>query len=256
MNTTKGELWRAKLKAFAIHLGVSIVVFGAVIAALIQLWYPEPYFWIDGGLFVISVAAFVDIGLGPSITLALFRPRDPRMRATFVGIGLIQVAALAGGVHLLYEYRPLFVAFIGFPRNEFFPVTQSMLKGAAPVPAGILERSRERPALVYVDLPADPAQRQRVLAAGAAGGKTAFQRTDLYRPAEGPWRDRIFAEGARSKARIEAVFLDKAERVNAYVAAHGGAYDAFAFVPLNARYGRGMLVFDRADGRLLTTLPL
>ena len=141
------SLWRAKLRAFAIHLGLSAIVFAVVIATLIRLWYPEPYFWIDGGLFVMTIAAFVDVGLGPTITLALFKPRDRRMRATFSGIVLLQLAALGGGIHLLYEYRPLFVAFVGFPRNEFFPVTQSMLKGAAAVPAGILERSPERPAL-------------------------------------------------------------------------------------------------------------
>jgi len=250
------SLWRAKVKAFAIHLGLSAAVFGVVIATLIRLWYPEPYFWIDGGLFVMSIAAFVDVGLGPSITLALFKPRDPHMRATFAGIALLQLAALGGGIHLLYEYRPLFVAFIGFPRNEFFPVTQSMLKGVAPLSPDLIERARERPALIYIDLPEDLAARRRMLMAGALGETTVFQRTDLYHPAEEPWRSRIFAEGARSQSRIEAVFLDKAARIREYVAAHGRAYDAYAFVPLNARYGRGMLVFDRADGRLITTLRL
>ena len=249
-------LWRAKLKAFAIHLGASIVVFGAVIALLIRLWYPEPYFWIDGGLFVMTVAAIVDIGLGPSITLALFRPRDPRMPATLAGIALIQFVALGGAVHLLYQYRPLFVVFIGFPRNEFFPVTQSMLQGAAPLPPAVLGKAREHPALVYVDLPDDPAERRRMLMAGAFGEKTVFQRTERYRAAEGEWRSRMLAEGARSEARIEAVFLERAAVVREFVAEHGGSFDPFAFVPLNARYGRGMLVFDRADGRLVTTLQL
>ena len=32
------SLWRAKLKAFAIHLGISAVLFGIVIAVLIRLW--------------------------------------------------------------------------------------------------------------------------------------------------------------------------------------------------------------------------
>jgi len=250
------SLWRAKLKAFAIHVGVSAIVFGIVIAALIRLWYPEPYFWIDGGLYVMTVAAFVDIGLGPSISLAVYRPHDRRMPTVYAVIGLVQLAALGGGVHLLYEYRPLFVAFVGFPRNEFFPVTEAMLRSATDVPRDMIVQARERPALVYIDLPANPAERRRMLLAGQTGDKTVFQHTDLYRPAEGEWRKRIFAEGARNEKRIEAVFQSRAANVKDYIAAHGGSYDAFALVPLNARYGRGMLVFDRANGRLLTTLRL
>jgi len=250
------SLWRAKLKAFAIHVGVSAIVFGVVIAVLIHLWYPEPYFWIDGGLYIMTVAAFVDIGLGPSISLAVFRPRDPRMATVYAIIGLVQLAALGGGVHLLYEYRPLFVAYVGFPRNEFFPVTESMLRSASDVPRDMIARAHERPALVYIDLPENPAERRRMLLAGGTGEKTVFQHTELYRPAEGEWRKRVFAEGARSEKRIVAVFQSRAAIVQAYVAAHGGAFDAFALVPLNARYGRGMLVFDRTNGRLLTTLRL
>jgi len=250
------SLWRAKLKAFAIHLGISAVLFGIVIAVLIRLWYPEPYFWIDGGLYVMTVAAFVDIGLGPSISLAVFRPHDRRMPAVYAIVGLAQLAALLGGVHLLYEYRPLFVAFVGFPRNEFFPVTESMLRSASDVPRDMIARARERPALVYIDLPQVLAERRRMLLAGGTGEKTVFQHTELYRAAEGEWRNRVFAEGARSEKRIEALFQSRAAKVQAYVAAHGGSYDAFALVPLNARYGRGMLVFDRANGRLLTTLQL
>lgn len=250
------RLWRAKLKAFAIHVGISLVVFAVVIAVLIRLWYPEPYFWIDGGLYVMSIAAFVDVGLGPSITLALFRPRDARMPATLAAIAFAQFVAFGGGIYLLYQYRPLFVAYVGFPRNEFFPVTESMLKGATPPSPDLTAQARERPALVYIDLPDEPAERRRLLMGGAMGETTVFQRTDLYRPAEGAWRDRIFAEGARSEPRIEAVHGANAARVRAYVDAHGGNYEAFAFVPLNARYGRGMLVFNRTDGRLIAALRM
>jgi len=250
------RLWRAKLKAFAIHVGVSAIVFGIVIAALIRLWYPEPYFWIDGGLYVMTVAAFVDIGLGPSISLAVFRPHDRRMPKVYAIIGLVQLAALGGGVHLLYEYRPLFVAYVGFPRNEFFPVTEAMLRSATDAPRDMIAQARERPAMVYIDLPTNVAERRRMLMGGKTGEKTVFQHTELYRAAEGEWRSRIFAEGARSETRIVALYQARAASVLSYVAAHGGSYDAFAFVPLNARYGRGMLVFDRADGHLITTLKL
>jgi hypothetical protein len=256
MSPEAGIQWRAKLKAFAIHVGISLVVFAVVIAALIRLWYPEPYFWIDGGLYIMTIAAFVDIGLGPSITLVVFRPRDARMPATLTAIAFAQLVAFGGGIYLLYQYRPLFVAYVGFPRNEFFPVTETMLKGAAPLSWDVTATAGERPAMVYIELPTKPAERQRLLMGGASGETTVFQRTDLYRPAEGAWRDRIFAEGARNERRIEAVHLAKAARVRDYVAAHGGNYESFAFIPLNARYGRGMLVFDRSNGRLITALRM
>ena len=248
-------LYLHKLRAFAIHIGISAVVFTSVIAILVARWYPGPYFWIDGGLYVMTVAAFVDIGLGPSITLAVYRPRAPRMRAILAAIGLAQLAALGGGVHLLYEYRPLAVAFVGAPRNEFFPITRAMLKEAR-LPDGLTQGARERPALIVVEMPTDPAETRRLLMAGLTGGTTLWQRTDLYRPAEGEWRSRMLAEGARNERRIEAVHKENAKRVRDFVAAHGGRFDDFLFVPLNARYGRGFLVFARQDGRLIDTIRM
>ncbi len=256
MSPERRALWVAKLKAFGAHFAISLVVFASVIAVLIELWYPNPYFWVDGGLFVLTVAAFVDIGLGPSITLVVFRPRWPRMRLIFSGIAAAQILALGAGVYLLYEHRPLFTAFIGHPRNDFFPVTKSMVKTDPATLEKLTSLSAERPPLLYLELPEDRGEANRMLMAGLTGQTTVFQRTDLYRPVKGEVLDKVLAAG-RTPQRIELVFLENnMKRVLAYVAEHGGRYEDYAFVPLNGRYGRALLVFRRSDGRMLDAIEM
>jgi hypothetical protein len=252
----RSALWAAKLKAFAIHFSISVAVFAAVIAAMLEAFYPTPYFWVDGGLFVLTIAAIVDVGLGPSLTLVTYVPRHKNTRAILAAIAAAQIAALGAGVYLLYEHRPLAAAFVGYPRNEFFPVTKAMLNPSRDTLAKLEALSPHRPPLTYLELPEDREEVNRMLMEGLSGEKGVFQSIERYRPLQGEHLERVLAAG-RTPQRIELVFFrENLRRIEDYVAAHGGRFESFAFVPLNGRYGRAMLVFTRSDGKLVATIPM
>lgn len=44
-----------KLRAFAIHLTASITIFLIFLGILFFVWYPAPYFEIDGGWAVLNI---------------------------------------------------------------------------------------------------------------------------------------------------------------------------------------------------------
>jgi len=110
------SFWGDRLKASALHLGLSLCI--AALAALLvfAVWYPNPYREISGGreLFLLLVA--VDVILGPLITLAVFNRKKPHreLRRDLAIVAVIQLAALGYGlwtvalarpVHMVFEYK-------------------------------------------------------------------------------------------------------------------------------------------------------
>ena len=51
-----------KLRAFAIHLAASILIFLAFLGMTFFVWYPMPHFEINGGWDVLRILAGVDLG--------------------------------------------------------------------------------------------------------------------------------------------------------------------------------------------------
>jgi hypothetical protein len=106
-------VWRERLVAAGWHLLMSAAV--AMLAALLVfvLWYPGAFRGLSGGrdLFLLVVA--VDVVLGPLLTLAVFdRTKGwPHLRRDLAVIVLLQLAALAYGLHTVMIVRPVALVF-------------------------------------------------------------------------------------------------------------------------------------------------
>ena len=145
------SLLASKARAFAIHIGLSAAVFAVVISVVVTRWFPPPFFRIDGGLAMIALAAAVDLVIGPTITLLVYRPGRRDNAINFAIIAFLQAAALTWGVHVLYSQRPLYAAYVGGPIRTFFPVTEAQIRHAPPS-AALRARLKGRPPLVFVPL--------------------------------------------------------------------------------------------------------
>ena len=66
-------LLATKLKATAIHLAMSLVIFSYLVYQIVYVWYPQPYFSVDGGWQGLRLIAAVDLVLGPLITFTNVR---------------------------------------------------------------------------------------------------------------------------------------------------------------------------------------
>jgi hypothetical protein len=247
-------LWRAKLRAGGLHLVLSVAVFVGIVSLTVALWYPPPFFWIDGGIQIVLIAAGVDIGLGPLLTVVVYRPRRPRLWLNLAAIGLIQAAGLAWGMHTLYSQRPVLAAFVGYPENRFFPVTtEEVAKGTRRLDE-LRALSRSRPPLVYVDLPGDHKQHVKEIMQAQKAGSSVLRETALYRPIAGKaLEDVIAASRSRATYADEPAYQTDIDR---FVAAHGGNGNAFALIPLYGRFGRGLLALSRTDGHLVGVVAM
>ena len=97
----------SKKKAFLIHLAASLFVFSIILMLIIYLWYPTPYFDTDYRMKWISMIAFVDIVLGPGLTLFIYRADKPNIRFDMAVIVILQVSALSWGVWNAWSAHPL-----------------------------------------------------------------------------------------------------------------------------------------------------
>ncbi|MGH8704104.1 MAG: hypothetical protein ACREUO_01665 [Burkholderiales bacterium] len=248
MSEARRPLWRAKLKAFGLHFSISLGLFAAIIAATLELWYPPPYFWIDGGWFVVRLAAIVDIILGPLLTLIIFKPGKRLLALNLAVIAMVQSGFLVWGVNVLYQQRPLFAAYVGKPSERFFPVTKGLAQDGLRPLDEVLALSSERPAIIAVRLPEDPAKARELLLAGLTGKASVLRRTELFEPLAGAHLESLVAAG-RSRTRIAEVWPIASANVDRFLAERGGRFEDYAFVPMQGRYYIALLAFEHRTGR-------
>jgi len=96
----------SKKKAFLIHLAASLFVFSILLMLIIYLWYPAPYFDVAYRMKWINMIAFVDLVLGPGLTLLIFRADKPSVKFDMTVILLLQISALSWGVWNAWSAHP------------------------------------------------------------------------------------------------------------------------------------------------------
>jgi hypothetical protein len=122
-----------------------------------------------GGRDLFFVIVGVDVTIGPLITLIVYKPGKWGLKFDLWVIGILQACALAYGVWVLFESRPVYIAFVkdrfelvranGYPEG-------ALAKGAA---KGYDNLSWTGPRLVGVRLPTDPRESYDLMMSGIGG---------------------------------------------------------------------------------------
>lgn len=250
--------WIASLKqsgritAFLIHLCISAALVGALAAAVYWIWYPPPYFEFDGGWNVMRVVLLVDVVLGPVLTLIVFRRGKSGLKRDLSMIGALQLAAFLYGAQVLVEYRPAFTVysdrnFYSVPWPDLAPHTRDHERVAR-------MRADKGVALVVLELPADPAERNRLRNAISTGGPRITVLGDYYQPMNADrWREMLRdAIDIDAQVRAQPEIAPDIERFRTrFLAGSGLTMDKLAFYPAVMRYGVVLLAFERESGRML-----
>lgn len=137
-----------KAKATSIHLILSIVVFVIILYFILYEWYPEPFFTAQGGWQGIRLMAFVDLVLGPSLTLIVYNHLKPRKYIIFdvSVIVAVQIAALVVGCYTVYSQRPVALVYWG---TAFYTVTNDDYYNQGIEAPDFSQYSRYTPPLIY-----------------------------------------------------------------------------------------------------------
>ena len=144
------ELIKAKLKASAIHLGISIIIFLGILYFILVEWYPGAFFYAEGGWNGLKLMAMVDLVLGPSLTLIIYNyaKSNKETLLDFSFIALVQASALIWGGMQVYSERP--VALVMW-EGMFYVVTEDYYSKQGIELKDVATYSTEKPLMIYAE---------------------------------------------------------------------------------------------------------
>jgi len=248
------SFWGDRLKASALHLGLSLCI--AALAALLvfAVWYPNPYREISGGreLFLLLVA--VDVILGPLITLAVFNRKKPHreLRRDLMVVGLIQLAALGYGLWTVAVARPVHMVF---EYNHFrvvhaIDVPPELL---SQTPAGVEALPLTGPTLLGLRPFKDDKESMDATMA-ALQGLTLSSRPDLWQFYEKSVPEVL--KVARPVSDLKARFVNQAPEIDRVLTQAGCTAENTVYVPMAGRKSFWTVFLDASSAQVVAAMPL
>ena len=219
--------------AFAIHLGISALVFLVLAAVIIFVWYPGFLFQTDGGWQGIRLIAGIDLVLGPLLTLIVYNKGKKSLPIDLSIIALVQVSALCVGTYLVYQERPLAIIFAD---NRFITMSHNSFafSGLNPIEIPLVQQDK-KPAWIYVKSQPNMPGETDTQAFARLGPK--HLRVDDYRRFS-DFKNDLYNEGMLQ--------LDNQQ-----------SYEAtgdIRYLKMISRYFEGYLAFDIANEKVIRTI--
>ncbi len=231
--------------AFAVHLGISLVIFAVLGYLIVFHWYPDFFFTSDGGWQGIRIVALVDLVLGPTLTLIVYKKGKPSLKFDLTAIGVFQAICLAAGVWVVYSERPLALVYAD---GSFFSMSaDDYLDAGQPLP----DWSRfpdSPPHWVTLKLPLNPAA-QSELRRRALESETPLRTfADYYEPFSPA--DVNLEDIAGYSADVLRQTEGMEDTLEAFESATGTPADEWRFFRFNTRYGFSLMAMHKADRTL------
>jgi hypothetical protein len=240
----------SRWKASAVHLALSATAAAAVFATMYFVWYPGPFFTAMGGNDLVMILIGVDVVLGPLITLIVFSPGKARhlLRLDLAVIGTVQAAALAYGILVISEARPVYMVFTV---DRFDLVAANDLKPeelARVTRPEFKDISWGRPRTVAVRSPTNPEEQFRVIQSALAGSD--LQTFPQYFV---PYAELAAEALERSKpaARLRKAHPEEAAEIDAALRRAERGIDDVRYLPLKARARDYSVLLDAKTGAIL-----
>lgn len=237
-----------RVRAFLLHLVVSIVVVLLGGGLLFSLWYPVPLREAVGAGDIFLLLLLVDALLGPLLTFVVFKVDKKSLVFDLAVIAVMQLTALLYGFSALAEGRPAWLVFSvdRFDLVRALDIEARYLEGAQPQ---YRDTSWLGPRWVAAVLPDDPGRRTAILFEVVGGAADLSLRPNLYQPLEAA------ASGMRGKAQpLEELHrYNKAEVVSAELTRWP---EADAWLPLKATAKAQVVLINRDAARVVAVVDL
>ena len=241
-------------QAALIHLGISALVAAVIVAVMLLVWYPRPWFSAAGGGTLLLLLIGVDVILGPLLTFIVFNPAKKSLFYDLAVIVMLQIAALIYGVHVMALARPAFVVYL---RGSFDVVTANDVVTEGMEEAKLAEFQSlplTGPRLAAARIPVDPGLQLKIGMESANGGPdfTAYPR--FYIPYSTAARDA--AARGEPLARLAQISPGHAEAVARLAGSSGRSPDGLVYLPLRTRSGEMTIVLGKAEGEVIGVLAV
>lgn len=249
--------WKSlnRWQAFAIHLALSVLVFMALVALMVFIWFPGDLFLLDGGWQGLKLVAIIDLVLGPALTLILWNTKKSSLVFDMCIVALFQIAALAYGFVTTYDQRTVALVFsdraFNSVSNADLVEGDAMLVEKEGTPVSLSDFELGSPTLVIAQPPTKDSFGQ-YLADVMNGYPDAVTRSDQFisisdgREAMQKWAlDDETLTSLGWKEQLEEAVSE--EQLNA---------DNLELYRFETRYATGVVLFDADDLAILDYIPM
>ncbi|MEO0574132.1 MAG: TfpX/TfpZ family type IV pilin accessory protein [Pseudomonadota bacterium] len=225
------------------HFLCSLAIVATVLTVVYFLWYPAPYFQINGAAGVLKTLIGVDLVLGPALTVLLYKPGKKGLWFDMLFIGVLQLSALAYGTTVLYQERPQYMVF-AVDRFVVVPGTQLYPSPNMSVP--ICEGSWSGPCEVAAVLPDDLQEREAVLFRSIEQGVELEHQPEYWQLL--PTQSALLLQKAKPLAELADTTADAQRRIARFVGASGYDVTGLRYLPVvNGRLQAMTVVIDSND---------
>lgn len=241
---------KEKLKASAIHLLISTIVLSIFITIFLTIWYPEPYASVSSLQNVLLILVSVDLILGPTLTLIIYKRQKPSLKFDLTIIALIQLIALGYGTYSIYKSHPVYIVY-AIDRFELVSAQEALPDRSKYEDFKITKLGK--PILVYAQRPESSEERNKLLFETLSGLPDIERRPEYYEPFA-KFIDTVF-----SKGRNIEDYKNKAEyknKVENFLLKYGKTSNDYAFLPLVGKEKDVLWAWDRATKQPIDILDI
>lgn len=243
---------KSRLKAFSIHLSISALAFFVILYFILLHWYPSPHFAVNGGWQGVRIMLFVDIVLGPVLTLILFNPTKVKsdIILDLSIIAIIQISAFIWGVYAVHSQRPVGIT-LNTVTHSFYPILEDDLSIQEKTVSDLYTiNSKGQPPVFFAREAVTDEEQAGAFAYEFIEGVPEYKLLFLLDPVN-QHIDEIFDLSLeKSKYPIKKFITYRTE----YLEKNNYEEDELAFVPFEGRYGYSLLVFNRS-GEIIDAVP-
>lgn len=237
-----------RFAAFGIHFFVGLVIYLATVYAILS-WYPVPYFAADGGLKGAQLLFFVDLVLGPFLTLIIYKQGKPGLKFDLAVIIAVQSLAFVWGGWTVYSQRTALVVFVD---DAFHSLSWTQAELAGLKEEQISAFSTSKPPMAFLDLPEEREERRKlILEYEFKKGIPMIRLGERYQPLDEE-RRRVVVSRAMPVEDLKLYNPNFKEVTEEFLQTYGGVLDDYAFIPIHCRYKSSVLAMRRDDASIVT----
>lgn len=234
-------------KAASIHFAISLVALALIVGLVVWRWYPPELFAMARAGTLLSLLAGVDLVLGPLLTLLVYKRGKPSLKFDLAVIAMLQVAAMAFGLHVAWQSRPVYIVatsdrFRMVFANDIAPASM------AAAPAEYRRLPVFGPMIVAAPLPGDSKRRLEMMLQSLSGMDISQQPAHFvaYPPAD----TGFLSQAVPANTVLELAAPDERPIWRQVFARYPGI-GSLAILPLQSSRGSATVVLQASDGRIL-----
>jgi len=218
-----------------------------------EIWYPDPFFDAIGAGGLVLILTGVDVVMGPLITLIVFNRKKPELKRDLTIVVLLQLLALAYGIHVVFAARPVYAVYNvdRFDMVVASEIDPSELKKAKRPEFGSLPLWG--PKFIAAKLPKDRTEYRDLLFSAVAGNADVYQLPRYYVP----YIDMMTS--ARDQAKPLSTLRKKSNAdalIEEFVAKKGRKESELGYVPFRGRMKDSVVALDLKTGEIVGFLPI